>query len=109
MHYTGPIYRPPSEADSLLVQVTIGCPHNKCTFRMVYKKGPSYSVRPVAEIKADLETAHRLRGGRVRTVFFPAGNTIAMPTARLAEVCRYAQYLFPQLECITVYGFSQYI
>jgi len=109
MRYVGPIYRPPSEADSLLVQATIGCPHNKCTFCMVYKKGPPYTVRPTAEIKEDLETAHRLRGGRVRTLFFPAGNTIAMPTAQLAEVCRYAHYLFPQLERITVYGSSRYI
>ena len=54
---------------------------------MVYKKGPPYSVRPVAEIKEDLETAHRLRGSKIRTLFFPAGNTIAMPTAQLAEVC----------------------
>jgi len=76
---------------------------------MVYKKGPPYSVRPIAEIKEDLETTHRLRGGRVRTLFFPAGNTIAMPTAQLAEVCRYAHSLFPKLERITVYGSSRYI
>jgi radical SAM superfamily enzyme YgiQ (UPF0313 family) len=109
MQYVGPIYRPPSEADSLLIQATIGCPHNKCTFCMVYKKGPPYSVRPVAEIKEDLKTARRVRGGRVQTLFFPAGNTIAMPTAELAEVCRYARNLFPQLERITVYGSSRYV
>jgi radical SAM superfamily enzyme YgiQ (UPF0313 family) len=109
VRYVGPIYRPPSEADSLLVQATIGCPHNKCTFCMGYKKGPPYSVPPTAEIKKDLETAHRLQGERVRTLFFPAGNTIPMPTAQLAEVGQYAHYLFPQLERITVYGSSRYI
>ena len=109
MRYVGPIYRPPSEADSLLIQATIGCAHNKCTFCMVYKKGPPYSVRPVEDIKEDLEAAHRARGGLVRTLFFPAGNTIAMPTAELAEICRYAHDLFPQLERITVYGSSRYI
>jgi radical SAM superfamily enzyme YgiQ (UPF0313 family) len=76
---------------------------------MVYKKGPPYSVRPVVDIKKDLETAHRTRSGLVRTLFFPAGNTIAMPTAELAEICRFAQDLFPQLERTTVYGSSRYI
>jgi radical SAM superfamily enzyme YgiQ (UPF0313 family) len=107
--YEGPIYRPPSEADSLLVQATVGCPHNKCTFCMVYKKGPPYRVRAVAEIKEDLEEARRILGDRVRTLFFPAGNTIAMPTDELAEICGVARRLFPGLERITVYGSSQYI
>ena len=57
MRYDGPIYRPPSEADSLLVQATVGCPHNLCTFCMVYKDGVKFKVRPVAEIKADLDEA----------------------------------------------------
>jgi radical SAM superfamily enzyme YgiQ (UPF0313 family) len=109
MRYDGPIYRPPSEADSLLVQATVGCPHNLCTFCMVYKDGVKFKVRPVAEIKADLIDAAATYGSRVRTLFFPAGNTIAMPTAALAEICRYSYTLFPHLERITVYGSSQYI
>ncbi|MDQ1336927.1 MAG: hypothetical protein QG552_3877, partial [Thermodesulfobacteriota bacterium] len=79
MHYEGPIYRPPSEADSLLIQATVGCPHNKCAFCMVYKKGPPFRVRPVDDIKRDLDEAREQYGPGIRTVFFPAGNTIAMP------------------------------
>jgi radical SAM superfamily enzyme YgiQ (UPF0313 family) len=109
MRYEGPIYRPPSEADSLLVQATVGCPHNLCTFCMVYKNGVKFKVRPVTEIKADLDEAAANYGSRVRTLFFPAGNTIAMPTASLAEICRYSYTLFPHLQRITVYGSSQYI
>ena len=109
MRYEGPIYRPPSEADSLLIQATVGCPHNKCTFCLVYKQGPPFKVRPVAEIKADLEEACRLYGEGVRSIFLPAGNTIAMPTAALAEICRYAYRLFPRLQRLTVYGSAQYI
>jgi radical SAM superfamily enzyme YgiQ (UPF0313 family) len=104
MRYEGPIYRPPSEADSLLVQATVGCPHNKCSFCMVYKKGPRFKVRPVADIKADLNEAARDYGGRVKSLFLPAGNSLAMPTAQLEEVCAEAVQLFPKLDRITVYA-----
>ncbi len=109
MHYEGPIYRPPSEADSLLVQATVGCPHNKCTFCTVYKKGPRFRVRSVGGIEADLVEARKTYGSRVQTLFFPAGNTIAMPTDALAHICSRARSLFPELRRITVYGSSQYI
>lgn len=109
MLYEGPIYRPPSEADSLLVQATVGCPHNRCTFCMVYKNGPRYRVRPVADIIADLDQARTLYGSGIRTLFFPAGNTIAMPTDALCRICAHARHIFPHLERITVYGSSQYI
>ncbi|BBO67524.1 radical SAM protein [Desulfosarcina alkanivorans] len=109
MQYEGPIYRPPSEANSLLVQATIGCPHNRCTFCMVYKSGPPYRERPVADIIADLDHARRRHGGGVRRLFFPAGNTIAMETDALCRICAHAHHLFPHLERITVYGSSQYL
>ncbi len=108
MRYEGPIYRPPSEAGSLLVQATVGCPHNRCTFCLVYKN-TRFKVRPVQEIKEDLAEAARQDGGRVRTLFFPAGNTIAMPASALAEICRHARALFPNLTRLTVYGSSQFI
>ncbi len=108
MRYEGPIYRPPSEARSLLVQATVGCPHNRCTFCLVYKN-TRFKIRPVQEIMEDLEEAARLYQGGVRTLFFPAGNTIAMPTEALAEICRQARSLFPMLSRITVYGSSQFI
>lgn len=109
MQYEGPIYRPPSEANSLLVQATIGCPHNRCTFCMVYKNGPRYRVRPVADINADLDEARMRHGSGVRTLFFPAGNTIAMETDALCRICTHAHHVFPHLERVTVYGSSQYI
>jgi len=109
MKYEGPIYRPPSEADSLLIQATVGCPHNKCSFCMIYKKGPLYRARSVEEISEDIEEASRTYGAHVRTLFFPAGNTIAMPTTALAAICRLARKKFPRLERITIYGSSQYI
>ncbi|MFH1628031.1 MAG: radical SAM protein [Pseudomonadota bacterium] len=109
MRYEGPIYRPPSEADSLLIQATVGCPHNKCTFCMVYKKGPAFRVRSVKEIEEDLDWAKKAYGSNVETLFFPAGNTIAMPTDSLSIICAYARTLFPRLKRITTYGSSKYI
>ncbi|MBW2016550.1 MAG: radical SAM protein [Deltaproteobacteria bacterium] len=109
MRYEGPIYRPPSEADSLLIQATVGCPHNKCTFCMIYKKGPPFRIRPVEDICEDLREAREIYGEQVRTLFFPAGNTIAMPSRDLARICRFARKQFPFLERITVYGSSRYI
>jgi radical SAM superfamily enzyme YgiQ (UPF0313 family) len=76
---------------------------------MVYKNEGKFKVRPVPEIKADLDEAAAIYGSRVRTLFFPAGNTIAMPTASLAEICRQSYALFPHLRRITVYGSSHYI
>jgi radical SAM superfamily enzyme YgiQ (UPF0313 family) len=109
LRYTGPIYRPPSEANSLLVQATIGCPWNKCTFCMVYKKGPKFKIRPVKEIKEDILWAKNYYGNSVKTVFFPSGNTIIMKTEDFVEILNYTKGLFPNLERITIYGSAQYI
>ena len=109
MRYQGPIYRPPSEADALLIQATVGCPHNKCTFCMVYKKGPRFRVRDVAEIKEDILAASKIYGQNVRRLFLPAGNTIAMKTHDLCKILDFARKVFPEMERITVYGSSQYI
>jgi radical SAM superfamily enzyme YgiQ (UPF0313 family) len=76
---------------------------------MVYKNRIKYKVRPVEDIKQDLREAVGKYGRHVRTLFFPAGNTIAMKTDELCEICRYAKELFVNLQRITVYGSSQYI
>jgi len=109
MRYQGPIYRPPSEADSLLIQATVGCPHNRCTFCLVYKNGPRFSVRGVADIKEDILKARDIYGDGIRTLFLPAGNTIAMKTEDLCEILVFAKGVFPEIGRITVYGSSQYI
>jgi len=109
LRYEGPIYRPPSESTSLLVQATIGCPHNKCTFCMVYKNGPKFRIRSIQEIKEDLLWAKENYESGIKTVFFPSGNTIIMKTNDLVEIIRYTKELFPKVERITVYGSSQYI
>ena len=109
MRYEEPVYRPPSEAGSLLIQATIGCPHNKCTFCGMYK-GKKFRIRKVEEIKKDLRAARDFYGAEnVRTVFFPDGNTIIMRTAQLVEIFGYTGELFPKLERITSYGSAKFI
>jgi radical SAM superfamily enzyme YgiQ (UPF0313 family) len=76
---------------------------------MVYKNGPSFKVREVADIKEDLLVAADHYGTKVRTLFFPAGNTIAMKTLDFCEILRFSRSLLPELERITVYGSAQYI
>jgi radical SAM superfamily enzyme YgiQ (UPF0313 family) len=109
IRYEGPIYRPPSEADSLLIQTTIGCPWNKCTFCMVYKNGPKFKIRPVDEIKEDLLWAKKNYRLPVKTVFFPSGNSIIMKTDDFVEILNYTKKLFSDIKRITIYGSSQYI
>jgi radical SAM superfamily enzyme YgiQ (UPF0313 family) len=108
MRYEGMVYRPPSEAGSLLIQCTIGCPHNKCTFCPMYK-GTAFRIRPVEEIKEDLRTAREYYGDKVETIFLPDGNTILMKTSQLLEILACARELFPRLKRVTSYGSARFI
>lgn len=108
MRYEGNVYRPPSEANSLLIQATIGCPHNQCTFCMPYK-GTRFRFRPVEDVLEDLRAAREVNGPDVRTIFLPDGNTIFMPTGELIAVLNLARELFPKLERVTVYGSAKFI
>jgi radical SAM superfamily enzyme YgiQ (UPF0313 family) len=108
MRYEEPVFRPPSEADSLLIQATIGCPHNRCRFCSMYKM-KKFRVRPVAEIKEDLDGALAAYGDGVDKIFFPDGNTIFMKTAELCEVLEHARSLFPSLGRMTVYGAAKFV
>ena len=108
MRYEGTVYRPPSEANSLLIQATIGCPHNRCTFCTMYKT-THFRIRPVEDIKEDLLAARNYYGNRVQSVFFPDGNTIFMRTSQLVEIFEYTRELFPELQRITVYGSARFV
>ncbi len=108
MRYEGLVYRPPSEAGSLLIQCTIGCPHNRCTFCPMYK-GTAFRIRPVEEIKEDLRAAREAYGDTVETIFLPDGNTILMKTAQLIEILACARELFPRLKRVTSYGSARFV
>jgi radical SAM superfamily enzyme YgiQ (UPF0313 family) len=108
LRYEGMVYRPPSEAQSLIIQATIGCPHNRCTFCSLYKN-TKFRIRPVEEIKEDLRMARDYYGEYIESVFFADGNTIIMKTEQLLDIFEYTRSLFPYLERITVYGSSRFV
>lgn len=102
MRYEGMVYRPPSEAYSLIVQGTVGCSHNKCTFCSMYKDD-SFKIKPVADIKDDLVEA-REDYRQVRKIFIADGDALAMKQDDLVEICRFIGEIFPECERIGVYG-----
>ncbi len=92
VRYVEPVFRPPSEALSLIVQATIGCSWNKCTFCGMYKM-KKYSVRDPREVKEDIAMAKSVYG-KVRRLFLADGNALAADTDVLLDICRYAHDLF---------------
>ena len=72
--YEGRVFRPPSEAYSLIVQVTIGCSHNKCTFCDMYKE-KRFRVRKLEDVKADFDEARRMYR-RVDRIFLADGDAL---------------------------------
>jgi len=102
MKYEGVVIRPPSEANSLILQVTIGCSHNKCTFCPAYK-AKRFRIRSFTEIKEDIDEA-RLNTPRYRRVFLADGDALIMPQEKLLRIATYLQEAFPSLQRIGIYG-----
>ena len=86
MRYFGSVYRPPSEARSLIVQVTYGCSHNTCAFCSMYK-AKTFALRPMDEILEDFRMA-RQAYSTVRRIFLADGDALIRPAATMsAAVC----------------------
>lgn len=102
MRYEGMVYRPPSEAYSLIVQATVGCSHNKCTFCSMYKDD-SFKIKPVSDIKDDLLLA-RDTFNYVRRVFIADGDALAMKQEDLVEILTFIKEVFPESERVGIYG-----
>ncbi len=102
MTYEGNIFRPPSEAYSLLIQVTIGCSHNKCTFCSMYKD-KKFKIRRLEDIKADLEECAR-KYQKYDRIFLCDGNALIMKTEDLVQILKWIKELFPNVERIGAYA-----
>ena len=102
MRYEGDIYRPPSVAYSLLIQVTIGCSHNKCTFCSMFKD-KRFRVRDVSEVIEDLEMARRTYR-RVDRIFLCDGDALCLANSKLMVILEKIRELFPECQRVSVYG-----
>ena len=102
MHYVEPIIRPPSEAESILLQVTRGCSHNRCTFCGVYKE-KRFGFTPDDIIDQDLEyAANHYRG--VRRLFLIDGDALIIPQARLMSILERIHSRLPWVRRIATYA-----
>jgi radical SAM superfamily enzyme YgiQ (UPF0313 family) len=102
-NYDFPPFRPPSEANSLLLRVTRGCPWNRCTFCSMYK-GMKFEVRGLEEILGDIELARDLYGDRIGTVFIGDSNSLVAKTEMLVKVLNTLFTSFPNIQRVTSYA-----
>ena len=103
MQYEGTVYRPPSEARSLIIQITIGCRHNGCTFCTMYKD-KIFRIRSGEEVYRDLEEMSRLYGDLPLRIFLADGDALTVDTDYLLEILAWIRRLFPGCTRITAYG-----
>lgn len=96
------LYRPPSEAFSLILQITIGCSHNKCSFCSMYK-GVQFHIKPFEQIKAEINY-FRSRAKYVNRIFLADGDALIVPTEKLIEILKYIKNIFPECERISTYA-----
>ena len=102
MRYEGNVFRPPSEARSYILQCTVGCSHNRCTFCSMYKD-KKYRVRDLAEIMADIRVAGGYYGDLYK-VFLADGDALAMPTDDLLAILAELYRTFPSLKHVGIYA-----
>ena len=102
MRYEGSLYRPPSEAYSYILQVTIGCSHNRCTFCNMYME-KQFRVRPLDDVLEDLVMARRAYR-KVQRIFLADGDALIVKTSELRAILGTIKNLFPECERVTSYA-----
>jgi radical SAM superfamily enzyme YgiQ (UPF0313 family) len=101
--YVEPLFRPPSEARSLIFQITVGCSRNSCTFCGMYK-GKQFRVRPVAEILAEIAGIPERYRRQVDRVFLADGDALVYPFDGLLEILEALSATFPALTRVASYA-----
>lgn len=101
MEYEGIVIRPPSEAESLILQVTLGCSHNRCTFCPTYK-GRRFQIKDLDRIKEEIDEMAPC--GPFRKVFLADGDALIIPQDRLIAILQYLKERVPGLRRVGLYG-----
>jgi len=101
MKYEGSIYRPPSEANSLILQVTVGCSYNKCTFCHSFQ-GKEFRVKSFEEIMEDIDEASSY--GHIPRVFLADGDALIIPQTDLVRILEYLKLKIRGLERVGIYA-----
>ena len=101
MEYEGIVIRPPSEAESLILQVTLGCSHNRCTFCPTYK-GRRFRIKDLDTIKSEIDEAASY--GPFRKVFLADGDALIIPQPKLLAILEYLQEKIRGLRRVGIYG-----
>lgn len=107
MRYSGSVYRPPSEARSLIVQCTLGCSHNKCAFCTMYKD-KKFSIRPVEEVLEDLAES-RSYSHYIERIFLADGDALILPMDYLLQVLDFINKYFPECKRVAAYASTKAI
>ena len=102
LHYSGNVYRPPSEAYSLIVQVTLGCSHNKCAFCNMYKD-KKFEIVPIDQVMEDLQWA-RQNYSRIQRIFLADGDALILSTEHLMRILTFIRENIPECERVAVYA-----
>jgi radical SAM superfamily enzyme YgiQ (UPF0313 family) len=107
MRYIGKVYRPPSEADAYLLQATIGCSWNHCTYCDMYQDKPKLRLRPLAEVHEDLAMAAARFGSRVEKLFVTDGDALVLPMEHWRPLLTDARRRFPRLRRVSAYAMAR--
>jgi radical SAM superfamily enzyme YgiQ (UPF0313 family) len=108
MRYEGKLYRPPSEADAYILQATIGCSWNHCTYCDMYRD-KEFRVRDLGDTLADLDAAARELGPRVEKLFVADGDALVLPMEHWRPILQRARASFPNLRRVSSYAMARNI
>ena len=105
LEYSYPLFRPPAEADNIIIQVTLGCSYNNCSFCSMYKT-KNYEVRKLEDVYKDIDTLASYYPN-THKVFLADGDALALPAEHLLSILQYLQSSFVKLKRVSTYASTQ--